>query len=352
MSRPIVLSLFSLILAASLVSAQSQPVLTQRPQALPPEAQAAQPEAKPQTPRQALIEVITSKDSATLLKHLPKAAKTMLLEKGNVGSSFLLGSFNGGLGEMINSQGGKLDIPEAGPTLLTVEEPSTQSRAEVTIEGDDYRGDEDDMELALHQYKNGEEQFFPQIGRILLNLKLEDGIWKFAEVGYSIRLKLDDPKFLESVSKEIRQTQQRAGEGMAEMSMQAVSQAETAYLHQHGTYNCSIDELSASAGKGGEQMTPKLEAQMLNRYGYRLTLSDCTASSFKAAAEPVPLAPANNAAPDAATPKASAHRAFCSDQTAIVRSSADGQAQTCFSSGHKTSGAQEVRPRIDVVPAH
>ena len=54
MSRPIVLSLFSLILAASLASSQSQPVLTQRPQASPPEAQAAQPEAKPQTPRQAL----------------------------------------------------------------------------------------------------------------------------------------------------------------------------------------------------------------------------------------------------------------------------------------------------------
>ena len=294
---------------------------------------------------------MTSKDPTALLKHLPEATKAMLL-KGGSGSLAMFGGLSG-ISEMLGANGGKVNIPETGPTLLSVEDPRTQAQAEVTIESDDYRGDEDDMLLAFHETKNGgEEQFFPQLGRVVLNMKLENGAWKFAEVGYNILLKLDDPKFLEAMSRELQQTQQQAGQGMAEMSVQAVSLAEAAYLRKHGTYSCSLDELSANTQSSGDRMSPKLAAEMLKPYAYALTLSDCTASGFKVAAAPAPAASTGNATQDG-TARRPAHPAYCSDQTAMIRSSPDGKAQTCFTSGRQAADDLKGKAGTGIlVPAH
>lgn len=88
----------------------------------------------PQTPRQALVEVLQSKDGSAIERHLPEIAKRKFRETGNNGpTGFALMGFHGAAlsGLLGHASGEKLEVFEAGPLLgvsRTVA-PTTSSRS-------------------------------------------------------------------------------------------------------------------------------------------------------------------------------------------------------------------------------
>src|SRR4051794_13286349 len=101
----------------------------------------------PQTPRQALLEVLQSKDSSAIEKHLPEITKKKLRQSG--------GELQVGLGGMMPpggfagmfARGQRMEVFEAGTTLARIEDDRSKDKIEITVENEDFRSDEDDFEL-------------------------------------------------------------------------------------------------------------------------------------------------------------------------------------------------------------
>ena len=105
---------------------------------------ASSPAVTPQTPRQALLEILRSPDKATLEKHLPDAAKG-LVEKSPWGQQMFVG-ISAASGTSGASHEG-LEYFESGPVLMRYEDPKTQQRMEITLENDDFSGDQDALDF-------------------------------------------------------------------------------------------------------------------------------------------------------------------------------------------------------------
>ena len=277
---------------------------------------ASSPAAAPQTPRQAILEILKSPDKATLEKHLPDAAKG-LVEKSPWGQQMFAGfagisvaSGNAGA----SSQG--VEYFESGPVLMRFEDPKTQQRMEITVENDDFSGDQDALELSWHMFKNGEEQAHWFMPRILLNLKQEGGIWKFNEVGFSAKLPLGDPEFLKAMSKELEDQQQQMGKMYALMAVEAVNEAEQRRLKNSGSYSCNLQDLKPTTRSRATE-DPATMVELLRSRGYKLTLSGCTANTYRVVA----------------LPESGSGTAVCADESGGVRSSVTGKAADCWQSG-------------------
>jgi hypothetical protein len=313
----------------------------------------AQAKSLPQTPRQALIEVITAKNDAALMRHLPEATKAFLAKNGkgtpaSLGLPFIFSSGVLGLGVSAKASGANAvdtgtHVEQSGPVLASFDGARPGDRSEITIENDDFRGDTDDLELAFHEYKNGEEQPIFDIGRVLLHMQLENGIWKFGEVGYSLKVKLDDSKFLNALSKTMNEGRSEQSGMMAQIAVETIVSDESRYARKHPAagYTCSLHELFKSSASKDEPSEDEAIVSMLNTSGYSVAVSDCTPSSYRVNVTPL---------------KADAkQRAFCADQTGAVRYSADGRAETCLASGrrlprNRPSGIGQEAPIGSVSP--
>ena len=111
----------------------------------------------PQTARQALIEMFFSKTQGTFVKHLPLVTRTALEKSGAMASlqqySLLSAQFH--------AEGNNFETFETGPVLLSVTDPKTGQKTEITVVNDAMHGDQDDIELSFKVYKNGEAQRTP-----------------------------------------------------------------------------------------------------------------------------------------------------------------------------------------------
>jgi hypothetical protein len=112
-------------------------------------------------------------------------------------------------------------------------------------------------------------------------------------------------------------------------TMRSINTAEKFYAKTYTDrgYACNLDALlvgpapaKASADHAGFLDNTVSDA---NARRYRFTVS-CAAGNTANAAQ---------AYRSAAVPLDKGGRAFCSDETAVIRSSADGKAETCFKSG-------------------
>src|SRR5262249_51213962 len=122
---------------------------------------AAQPKGErssPQSPRQALVEMITGGEDA-FKKHLTLEVQQKLDEMqrntppGNMGPVQILQSARAG--------DNNFETFDAGPVLLSLNNPQDRQRWEVRIDGDDLRGDQDEMQLSLHTMRKGLEEELP-----------------------------------------------------------------------------------------------------------------------------------------------------------------------------------------------
>jgi len=303
-------------------------------------------EAAPQTARQALLEMFFSKTPGTFEKHLPRATRAALPKAGTTsGMPFLTGLSM--LSGQMAARGQELQTFEVGPTLLLIDDPQAHSKFEITVERDDLRSDEDEIDLSFHGSKNGETQTAGAKFGLTFIMKQEAGIWRLNEVSVTAGVSLTDPEFLKTLSSKLRPGISEGPQGSPATSidpnaMMMIAANESAavgavrtYLTAEISYNaifpahgftCTLSDLGGMGSGGGMTehqamlIDPRLASGKKN--GYVFSLSGCDgppASRFSIAAEP--------ANPAAGT------RAFCSDESHVIRFSADGKADSCLTMG-------------------
>lgn len=313
------------VVLAGLVGAQAAlaQVLQTRPSAQ------ASSQSPTQTPRQAVIEILRSKDESAVMRHLPEATKKKMKEFGPAsGAGFDIPSTLGA-GALITAQaeknGSKVDIEEAGPVLMTVEDPKTKQKFEVTVDNDDLAGDEDDMQLGFRMSKEGEDDlahwFTP---KILLHMKQEQGIWRIEEIGVSAKAPIGDPEFLDAWARSMKKSQQEAAERAPTWMLPMFGGLENRYHKQHGAYTCSLKELDNSMPESPAAATT--EVDMLKRDGYDVRLSGCGTSSYLVVAVPM----------------SGTGKAFCMNESGRVRFARDGKAETCVQNGEEVPNSFTV----------
>src|SRR5579863_114877 len=307
----------------------------------------AQQSATPQTARQALIEMFFSKTPGTFAKHLPVAMTTAFAKSGAMASlqSYSL------LASQIQTQGHDLQTFDTGSVLLSADDPKTGQKVEITVENDSLRGEQDDIDVTFLVYKNGQAQASPFMPQVTFSMKQETQVWKLNEISVTIHVPLADPEFLKALTEKMTQTTQAGTSGagvsgsfaprpevsaqpggagsdaMVVAAVRTILTAEVTYARTYPNvgYTCTLSTLD---GFGGGEPTER-QAMLINsglasgkRFGYVFTLSECTgthASVFHLTAAP--------------NGNAFGRKAFCSDQSGIIRSSEDGNAASCIAGG-------------------
>ncbi len=299
----------------------------------------------PQTARQALLEMFFSKQSGTLLKHLPAVTRATLEKSGAMGTlqqySMLEAQFH--------VQGKSFETFEAGPVMLATSDPRTGQKTEIVVDNDSLQGDQDDIQLSIHTYKDNQAQRTPFMPVIVLSMKMESGLWTLNEVAVTIKLPLADPDFLKGISDGMKA---RAAASSPQIHMQSMGQtsgqasvhslgsdaniqaavrmiltAETTYAATYSSvgYTCKLSDLDGfGASEANEHQAMLISSGLASgkQHGYSFSLSGCAgspASTFHLTATPIG--------------DAYGRRAFCADQSGAIRSSPDGNAATCLSSG-------------------
>jgi type IV pilus assembly protein PilA len=276
----------------------------------------------PQTARQALIEMFLSKNPEDFAKHLPDAARQSLIHKGETPeSSFVLRISQ--IGRQMGSSGEHIETFETGPNILVSEQNDGHERVEIAVEHDSLLGEEDEIELSVHFYKDGQTESLPVLPRLTFMLKQEKEIWRLTEVTAAAHVPLTDPDYL----KGLRKQQEEANETAAQMRVNVIAGAEAGYAAKHPDqgFTCSLASLFAhdpagASGEGEGLYDPGQGSEEWN--GYHFTLSACDgspASKYRILAEPV----------DPGTET----KTFCSDQSGTLKSVTSGKGPSCFSRG-------------------
>jgi hypothetical protein len=299
----------------------------------------AQPAPAPQTARQALMEMLFSKTPGTFVAHLPAATRAVL-GKSDALSSLQQYSL---LVSQLEAQGKGVQTFETGSVLLVTSDPRTGQKVEITVENDSLQGDQDDIEVGFQTYKAGQPQRTPFMPRMTFSMKMESGVWKLNEISFTIHVPLADPDFLKGVSDALKtratgsslqivpptqSTAQTLGSDASVVAaMRRILAAETAYAvsYRGVGYTCTLSNLDGfGGGEPDEHQAMLINSGLASgkKYGYVFTLSECAgtpATSLRITAAPN----GNNFG----------RRAFCADQTGMIRYSADGTSATCIGSG-------------------
>jgi cytochrome c5 len=309
----------------------------------------ASAQATPQTARQALLEMFFSKTPGTFEKHLPQATQAALRKAQPASGASMIAGFSA-LTSQLRARGQQLQTFEAGPTLLMIDDPQTRSKFEITVERDDLRGDEDEIELAFHGSKDGETQTAGAKFRLTLTMKQEAGSWRLNEISAAVGVSLSDPEFLKAMTKNMRPAVNGAGSAMPSSSapqvmnlttasiaaneasaiaaVRTLTTAEITYAASFPThgFTCTLSDLGGMGSGNGvsEHQAMLIDPRLASgrKSGYIFALSGCNgmpSSRFSVTAVP--------ADPTSGT------RAFCSDETAAIRFSTDGKADSCLSIG-------------------
>jgi TonB family protein len=295
----------------------------------------AQTPPPPQTARQALIEMFFGTAPNHLEKHLPDTTRNAFKKMTGANGMSVLDEFSM-FANMAKAGGAKFETFDTGPTLLLSEEAEQNEKVEITVEGDNLSGDEDQIELSLHMTKDATEQKLPFIPHFTFVMKTAAEVWRLDEISVNVRVLLADPDFL----KTIQQQSNKENEQGAQWGVQNVIGAENSYHSAHGVYVCSLSELAAKGkqSNGGQPPPGGLFGDIATgkHVGYIYAISGCDGTQYKVVAEPE--------LPD------SGERAFCSDESGAMRAAANGKATTCLSSGEAIQG-QSLSRVVGVAPA-
>jgi len=296
-------------------------------------------EAPPQSPRQAIIEMLSGGDEA-FKKHLTVEVQAKvneaLKDAAPSGSNPLQAV------TAAKAMGGDhLETFEAGPILFSFNNAQRHERLEIRIDSDETRGDEDDMQLSLHSVRNGVDQDTPVGLRFQLGWKQQQGIWRLNTLTVSVSMPVGDPRILDKstwippaisdigdsapASAPVAASADAPPKMSPARSVRLIGLAEGFYAKKHPEvgFTCFLSEL-VNVGRGSENgepykfMDPEFANGIYN--GYRFTLSGCSGKpvkSFQVMAEPLH----------------GSGRAYCSDSTLELRAAEDGRGATCLASG-------------------
>lgn len=289
-------------LAASFSQAQTQPPATQ-----------------PQTARQALLEMFLGKSPDAFTKHLPQAASKALIHKGDDPASSIVQQISM-IGHQMTAQG-HVETFDEGPTLLLCEqeEGPQNLRTEVMVEHDSLAGENDEIELSIHVYRDGQSEFLPVIPRLTFSMTQEEGTWRLAEVTLAAHVPLTDPDYLKGV----RKKQDALNENMASVRVQTLATAELHFATQHPErgYSCTLSDLVEDPEQA-DSAAPASAPTSNESAGYHFALSGCTgtpAAKFQITAVPLE--------------SDSGLKAFCADESGTSRFDTQGRGGACLSQG-------------------
>jgi hypothetical protein len=275
----------------------------------------------PQSARDALLEMFLGQGPDHLKRHLPEITKKAFAKiESGANPSFL--TEVEGIAMQARAGGRSLQTMETGPVLLVSEQPQTREKFEVTVERDDLSGDEDEIDLSFQMSRNGKPEGLTFLPRLTFMMKMESGVWRLNEASFLARMPLADPDFLKELAGQIEEKQQRMNEFTASFSIRAIVSAETAYHTKHPGYTCSLSELAAPSPTESDErpkmpIDPDLAKGTKQGYVFALTGSDVL--HYEIAAEPAT--------------RSAGHRAFCADESGVLKFSKNGKASTCLSSG-------------------
>jgi hypothetical protein len=269
-----------------------------------------------QSPREALIEMFMGKGENDFTKHLPDSARAVLVHKGeSPETSFLLKISSGVRG--LAQQGEKVETFDSGPNILVTENAHSHERIEIAVEHDSLSGEEDEIELSVHPYKNDEPEALPVVPRLTFTLKEEEKIWRITELTLAAHVPLEDPDYL----KGLRKQQDEVNESAVQMRVTAIAQTEATYAANHAGvgYVCQLGDLYPSP-EGEANATSPLANDEFN--GYRVSLSGCDgkpATTYRLTANPI-------------DPE-SDMKTFCVDESGTLKSVEAADSSNCFSQG-------------------
>jgi len=304
-------------------------------------SQTQAPAAPPQTPRQALIEMINGGQEGAM-KHLTVEMQKSLQGDGKNNSSVAqLAPF-----EQMRAASSDFQVFETGQVLLSTNDPKTNEKFEVHVDSDDLAGDADNMDISFHQFRDGVEQDIPyttMLSRFSVGMKRQANIWRLNEVSINIKVPVGDPKLLEKfgsgmgtgmfgakvggVSASGKPEKPRDMAPREAVQMLGMTESMFARMHPEIGFTCTLSDL---AKPNMLNLDPRIFSGE-PYYGYKFSLSGCQdkpSGSFHLVAEPV-----------SPTGKA---KAFCTDATNNVRSSDDGLGSSCLASDKlEPSGAED-----------
>ncbi|HYX52480.1 MAG TPA: hypothetical protein VE783_03455, partial [Candidatus Limnocylindrales bacterium] len=276
--------------------------------------------------------MLTAPDSIN--KHLTEEVRTLLADPKNKQAAMYVMALKG----MAGQKG--IQTFEAGDTLLSYQEPRSNDKLEVHVDSDDLNGEEDNLQLSAHAFRDGKEirQEWSSIASgFTVNMKKEQNIWRLNKISTTLEFPIGSAEFLKELMTgkegqgQVTGIGLRASAGGPESTSSATSPdisgeqavmmlgfAEQAFARQHPEtgFTCSWSDLQDASASFG--LNKQVSSGSYN--GYRFTLSGCEghpAGSFRLTAEPM----------------TGQGKAFCVDATENVRFSEDGRGATCLLSG-------------------
>lgn len=289
-----------------------------------------------ENPRQALIEMLSGNPDK-LNRHLTVPVQEKfkaMLRNAPAGSPNPIQAVMMGF----TSKDQRAVVFETGPILFCINNPETNQRIELHLDSDEFRGEEDEMEISVHSFRSGLEEHMPVHMHFILGMKLQQGIWRLDSITVSAKLPLGDPHLFEKstwmpqmMANNLPETAGAlTGESpkpkiTAIRAVRRMALAENIYAQKHPDqgFTCAIPNL-VNVGNGideGEMykfVDPEFAGGVYN--GYRFAIRGCEgrpSKVFQVVAEPI-----NGKG-----------RAYCSDDRLNLRSADDGRGSTCLSSG-------------------
>jgi len=301
-------------------------------------AQSQAPAPPPQTPRQALIEMISGGQEGAM-KHLTVEMQKSLQGDGKSNAASQLAAF-----DQIRAASSDFQVFESGEVLISANDPKNNGKFEVHVDSDDLSGDTDNMDISFHQFRDGVEQDIPytaMLSRFTVGMKRQANIWRLNEISVNIKVPVGDPKLLEKFGSGVpgmiggkiggsadgKPDKPRDMAPREAVMMLGFAESQFARTHPEIGFTCTLPDL---AKPNMFNLDPHIFSGE-PYHGYKFSLSGCQdkpSGSFHLAAEPV-----------SPTGKA---KAFCTDATNNVRSSDDGLGSSCLTSGKLASfGAED-----------
>jgi type IV pilus assembly protein PilA len=218
-----------------------------------------------------------------------------------------------------------LETFDTGPVLLRSEDSYSHQVIEVSVESETDGLDEDQLQLSLHLYRGGKPHPLRFVPTAVVTMKSEKDIWRLDDIAVNLRLPLGDQEFLDSLTPDRHPSQLEDLEATALNHLRTINAAEVSYAATFPElgFACTIADLGG-AGEPTPGSAGLIDAGLSSGRldGYIISIEVCSGSpvdGFSISAVP--------------EDRQSGLRAFCSDESGIIRFSDDGSGNTCLSAG-------------------
>lgn len=263
-------------------------------------------------------------------KHLPDDARKTLIHKGETAETSTVLKVSEVLRQLA-SQGQHVETFDAGSNILVIEQNDGRERIEVAVEHDSLIGENEEIELSVHYFKDSQPQMLPVMPTLTFTMQQQDKIWRLTELTASAHVPLTDSDYLKGLRKDADDSLQQA----ARQRVFTIAAAEKEYATRHPEVGntCTLSTLFVSdPSEANAQNMPYYGSNMgeSESNGYRYTLTGCSgtpASKYRVTAVPID--------PD------SGLKTYCIDETGTLKSSNDTKPSKCFSQGQSEGSVSQ-----------